>query len=75
MCTPAQLDLLALGFLRSGGIIAGLADIRRVKVCPSGACVEVWLRHAEFEPPRPPTITSGCGGGVALPIRARPASR
>jgi FdhD protein len=66
MCTPHQLDLLALGFLRSEGIIAGLADVRLVKVCPSAACVEVWLRRAEFELPGPPTITSGCGGGVTF---------
>jgi FdhD protein len=66
MCTPHQLDLLALGFLRSEGIIAGLADVRRVVICPSAACVEVWLRRAEFELPGPPTITSGCGGGITF---------
>ncbi len=66
MCTPHQLDLLALGFLRSEGIIASLADVRRVVICPSGACVEVWLRRAEFELPGPPTITSGCGGGITF---------
>ena len=66
MCTPHQLDLLALGFLRSEGIIAGVDDVRRMVVCPSAACVEVWLRKAEFELPGPPTITSGCGGGVTF---------
>jgi FdhD protein len=58
MCTPVQLDLLALGFLRSEGIITSLADVRRVVVCPSGACVEVWLRKAELDLPSLPTITS-----------------
>lgn len=75
MCTPHQLDLLALGFLRSEGIIAGMADVRLVKVCPSRACVEVWLRRAEFELPGPVTITSGCGGGITfadLTAGARP---
>ncbi len=66
MCTPRQLDLLTLGFLRSEGIIASLADVRLLKVCPSGACVEVWLRRADFEPPTGRTITSGCGGGITF---------
>ena len=66
MCTPQHLDWLALGFLLSEGIIAGMADIRLVKVCPSARCVEVWLRRADFEPPTRWTITSGCGGGVTF---------
>ena len=51
MCTPQALDCLALGFLPSEGLIRGLEDVRKVVVCPSGACVEVWLRDAHFEPP------------------------
>jgi FdhD protein len=66
MCTPQGLDRLALGFLRSEGIIQGMADVRLVKVCPSRACVDVWLRNADFEPPGRPVITSGCGGGITF---------
>jgi FdhD protein len=66
MCTPQHLDWLALGFLHTEGIIDGLADVRLVKVCPSEACVEVWLRRADFEPPSHWTITSGCGGGITF---------
>lgn len=66
MCTPQALDCLALGFLASEGFIRGLDDVRKVVVCPSGACVEVWLRDARFEPPSRRVITSGCGGGITF---------
>lgn len=68
MCTPHEQDELALGFLRSEGVIRGPDDVRRIVVCPSGACVEVWLQQADIEPPSPSRriITSGCGGGVTF---------
>jgi len=67
MCTPRELDELALGFLRAEGLIANLADVRRVVVCPSGACVEVWLRHDVSLPGAASrVITSGCGGGLTF---------
>jgi FdhD protein len=66
MCTPRELDWLALGFLRSEGIINGLADVRLVKVCPSETCVDIWLRRVDVELPSRITITSGCGGGVTF---------
>ena len=66
MCSPFEQDTLALGFLRAEGIIQGMDDVRLVTVCPSGACVDVWLRNADFEPPRRVIITSGCGGGVTF---------
>ena len=62
MCTPRELDWLALGFLRSEGFIRDLDDVRLVKVCPNKTCVDVWLRQADFVPPLRSTITSGCGG-------------
>jgi FdhD protein len=66
MCTPRDLDLLALGFLRSEGIIQGRQDVRLVQVCPSQTCVDVWLRDAAVELPNRPILTSGCGGGVTF---------
>ena len=66
MATPHDLDALAMGFLASEGIIAGPADLRRIVVCPSGACVEVWLRDAGVQRPPQMTITSGCGGGITF---------
>jgi FdhD protein len=66
MCSPYQLDLLALGFLASEGVITGPADVRRIVVCPSSRCVEVWLRNGETVLPIQATRTSGCGGGVTF---------
>lgn len=68
MCTPHEQDELALGFLRSEGVIQGLDDVRRIVICPSGACVEVWLKQADVElpPPGRQIITSGCGGGITF---------
>jgi len=75
MCTPRELDHLALGFLRSEGFIQSMADVRLINVCPSQTCVEVWLRDASFEPPGRGIITSGCGGGITfadLTAKAKP---
>lgn len=66
LATPQELDALALGFLATEGLIRGLADVRRIVVCPSGACVEVWLTDATIERPATTTITSGCGGGITF---------
>jgi FdhD protein len=66
MCTPEQLDDLALGFLRSEGLIRELADVRLVVVCPSRTCVDVWLKDANLELPGRPVLTSGCGGGITF---------
>ncbi|MBK6434315.1 formate dehydrogenase accessory sulfurtransferase FdhD [Candidatus Amarolinea dominans] len=66
MCSPFEQDTLALGFLRAEGIIQSMDDVRLVTICPSGTCVDVWLRNANFEPPRRVIITSGCGGGVTF---------
>lgn len=66
MCTPRDLDLLALGFLRAEGIIQGRQDVRLVQVCPSQTCVDVWLRNGAVELPGRPILTSGCGGGVTF---------
>ena len=66
MCSPVELDRLALGFLFNERIIRGLDDVRRVVVCPSGACIEIWLRDATWTPTGKPILTSGCGGGVTF---------
>jgi FdhD protein len=66
MSTPRDQDKLALGFLRNENIIGGLDEVRAVHVCPSGACVDVWLSRADFQPPARRILTSGCGGGVTF---------
>ena len=66
MCSPIQQDALAIGFLANEGVIASMDEVRDVHICPSGACVDVWLAKANFEPPRRMILTSGCGGGVTF---------
>lgn len=66
MCTPCDLEALALGFLANEGVITRLDDVRLLRACPSGSCVDVWLRSPDFQPPRRTIMTSGCGGGVTF---------
>ncbi len=66
MCSPHELDELALGFLANEGLIADRTDVRLVKACPSQTCVDVWLRDADLVLPTRGVITSGCGGGITF---------
>lgn len=66
LATPQDLDALALGFLAGEGLIGGPADVRRIVVCPSQTCVEVWLADGTVERPSRTTLTSGCGGGITF---------
>ncbi len=66
MCSPREQDRFAVGFLCNEGIIHSLADVRALHVCPSGACVDVWLTRSDFVRPNRLILTSGCGGGVTF---------
>ncbi len=62
MCTPIQLEALAVGFLFNEGIIKDFSEVADVRVCEHGDNVDVWLTHAA-EQPKQWTRTSGCTGG------------
>jgi FdhD protein len=66
MCTPHNLEELALGFMRSEGFIHSLADIDILHLSDSRTCVDIWLHDLSFTPPKRHIITSGCGGGVTF---------
>ncbi len=66
MCSPREQDRFAIGFLCNEGIIHSLDDVRAVHICPSGACVDVWLTRSDFVRPSRLILTSGCGGGVTF---------
>jgi FdhD protein len=66
MCTPHNLDELALGFLRSEGIIQGLDDVEDITLAPNGLCLDMWLYNRAVILPTRVIITSGCGGGVTF---------
>ena len=65
MCTPLNLEALALGFLRAEGIIAGAQEVALIELIHGGACLDVWLDH-EVSLPGRPIRTSGCSGGVTF---------
>lgn len=65
MCSPITLEDLALGFLKSEGLINGLQDVRHYRLAASGTCVDIWL-NKDFTPPQRRIITAGCGGGVTF---------
>ena len=63
MCTPLEVEALAVGFLFNEGLIHSKDEIASVRVCPTGDNVDVWLAHA-VEKPAQWRRTSGCTGGV-----------
>lgn len=66
MCTPRDLDLMALGFLYNEGIIDSLDDVRAYHVSRNRTCVDMWLHDLSFQPPEREITTTGCGGGVTF---------
>lgn len=72
MCTPVDVEALALGFLYNEGVIEHLDEVADVRLCEHGDNVDVWLYHAA-EPPASWRRTSGCSGGLtAVEVQARP---
>jgi len=63
MCTPTDLEALAVGFIYNEGVIKGKEEIELVEVCPSGDNVDIWLKSA-VEQPEHWRRTSGCTGGI-----------
>jgi FdhD protein len=63
MCTPMNLDALALGFLFNETIIDSLSDVASIRVCQNNENVDVWLNRS-IENPRNLRRTSGCTGGM-----------
>ena len=72
MCTPVDLEALAIGFLYNEGIIEKISEVVDVRVCQHGDNVDVWLDHGAEQPTRW-RRTSGCTGGVtAVDLLAKP---
>jgi len=63
MCTPVELEAMAVGFLYNEGIIEKWDEVADVRVCEHGDNVDVWLKH-DAEQPKSWRRTSGCTGGV-----------
>ncbi len=72
MCTPINLEALAVGFLYNEDIIEKMDEVSDVRVCEHGDNVDVWLNHA-VEQPTSWRRTSGCTGGVTgVDLLAKP---
>ncbi len=72
MCTPVDLEALAVGFLHNEGIIQKMDEVVDVRICEHGDNVDVWLNHV-VEEPQSWRKTSGCTGGVtAVDLLAKP---
>lgn len=63
MCSPKDLDLLAIGFLYNEGLIQSMAEVQSIHQSASD-CIDIWIAH--FEKPQRKIITAGCGGGVTF---------
>jgi FdhD protein len=70
MCTPIQLEAMAVGFLFNEGLINHAAEIADVRVCPAGDNVDVWSQ-APLEKPAQWRRTSGCTGGITSVVEGR----
>jgi len=74
MCTPVDLEALAVGFLFNEELIGSQADIADVKVCKTGDNVDVWT-HIPVQKPAQWQRTSGCSGGLSRgPVLSLPAA-
>jgi FdhD protein len=62
MCTPIDLEALAVGFLFNEKIIQTIDDIASVRVCPGGDNIDLWLNRP-VNKPKKWIRTSGCSGG------------
>ena len=63
MCTPVDLEAMAVGFLYNEGIIETMEEVADVRVCEHGDNVDVWLNRS-VEQPTSWRRTSGCTGGI-----------
>jgi len=64
VCSPHQLNFLLAGFFRLQGFINSLEDILSMGVCDDYGLAELRIR-TELPERLQPTLTSGCGTGVA----------
>lgn len=61
MCSPLDLETLALGYLFNENVIATLDDVRLIKTNTGATSVDVYLHRAQFDLPRRMLLTTGCG--------------
>ncbi|MFC2053187.1 formate dehydrogenase accessory sulfurtransferase FdhD [Chloroflexota bacterium] len=65
LCTPINLEALAVGFLYNESLIQSFDEIGSVQVCSSGDNIDVWINHSVKKPEKW-LRTSGCTGGITF---------
>ena len=68
MCTPVDMEAMAVGFLFNEEIINTTTELASVRICPTGDNIDVWLNHA-VQKPKKWARTSGCSGGKTGVVR------
>ena len=63
MCTPVNLEAMAVGFLYNEGVLESVEEVADVRICEHGDNVDIWLNR-RVEQPQSWRRTSGCTGGV-----------
>jgi len=63
MCTPLDLEALAVGFLFNEGLIQTIDEVSLVQVCGNCDNIDIWLNH-NVKKPTTWRRTSGCTGGI-----------
>ncbi len=63
MCTPTQLEELAVGFLFNEGIIRSFDEIEVLRPCDDRCNIDIWLNRGVKQPTQW-RRTSGCSGGI-----------
>jgi FdhD protein len=67
MCTPVDLEALAVGFLYNEKIINNIDEIKDIYVCEHKDNVDIWLDRS-IEEPKNWRRTSGCTGGYTSAV-------
>jgi FdhD protein len=74
MCTPVDLEAMAVGFLFNEGVIHTVDEVVDVRVCAAGDNIDVWLQH-RADKPENWRRTSGCTGGMTSVLEDNSTSR
>lgn len=64
MCSPLQLEALAVGYLYNEGLIESASEVALLQLNRSKAVADVLLTRSEVKLPRRMILTTGCGGGM-----------
>ncbi len=70
VCSPHQLHYLLVGFFRLQGFITSLDDVLALDICEKHGIADVHIND-ELPERLQPTLTSGCGTGIAYNLPTR----